>query len=83
MRTFKKVKAFGTGTGYTGGKSNEAILFQNAQTLATSVTIQSLTPQGSIQYVGPFSISANQNFIYPIFAYGWTASASIRAYELF
>lgn len=82
MRTFKKIKSFGTGTGYTGGKSNEAILFI-CGSVAGSVTVQSLQPSGSLAYVGPINLTANQGFIYPAFAYGWTASQSMSAYELF
>jgi hypothetical protein len=82
MRTFRKIKSFGTGTGFTGGKTNEAILFVCGAT-PSSVTVQSLTPSGSLVYVGPISLTASQGFIYPAFAYGWTASSSVSAYELF
>lgn len=85
MRTFKKLKQFGSGTaGATGGKSNEGLLVINRVGTTQTVTIQSLTPEGSLAYVGPISILNNQSFIYPIFAYGWTASASgFQVYELF
>lgn len=82
MRTFRKIESFGTGTGFTGGKNNEAILFV-CGAVASSVTVQSLTPSGSLVYVGPINLTGNQGFIYPAFAYGWTASASVSAYELF
>jgi hypothetical protein len=82
MRTFRKIQSFGSGTGATGGKNNEGALFVCGG-VATTLTVQSLTPQGSIAYVGPISLAANQSFIYPIFAVGWTAGATVTAYQLF
>jgi hypothetical protein len=83
MRTFKKLKEFGTtSAGATGGKSNEGILFVNGGVAAT-LTVQSLAPTGAITSVGPISFGANQTLIYPIFVYGWTASQAMKAYELF
>jgi hypothetical protein len=83
MRTFRKIKAFGISTtGATGGKNNEATMFV-CGAAAANVTVQSLQPDGSLVYVGPLSLSANQSLIYPAFTYGWTASASVSAYELF
>jgi hypothetical protein len=81
MRTFRKIKSFGSGTGATGGKNNEGTLFI-CGAVGTTVTVQSLTPDGNIAYVGPITLAANQSFIYPIFAYGWTAGASVTAYQL-
>jgi hypothetical protein len=85
MRTFKKIRQFGGGTaGATGGKSNEALLIVNRTGGTQTVTIQSLTPEGSLAYVGPISVANAQSFIYPIAAYGWTASASgFDVYQLF
>jgi hypothetical protein len=83
MRTFRKLKEFGTtASGATGGKSNEGVLFVNGAVSGT-LTVQSLAPTGSIIYVGPISFGANQTLIYPIFTYGWTASQAMKAYELF
>lgn len=83
MRTFRKIKAFGIGTtGATGGKNNEATMFVSGPT-NTNLTVQSLQPDGSLVYVGPIVLAANQSLIYPAFTYGWTASANISAYELF
>lgn len=83
MRTFRKLKEFGTTVaGATGGKSNEGVLFVNGAAINT-ITIQSLAPTGAITYVGPISLGANQTLIYPIFTYGWTASQAMKAYELF
>jgi hypothetical protein len=85
MRTFRKIKTFGTAgsTGATGGICNEAILIQNTQASTTNVTVQSLDPNKNIVYVGPLPIGANSSLIYPIFAYGWTSSAAITVYQLF
>jgi hypothetical protein len=85
MRTFKKVKSFGTGVaGATGGKSNEAILLSNTSGSTRTVTVQSIDPDGNLVYVGPFSLVNNQTFIYPIFAYGWTGSGTgVNGWELF
>lgn len=85
MRTFKKLKQFGGGTaGATGGKNNEALLVINRTGGVQNITIQSLSPTGSLVYVGPINMTNNQSFIYPMFAYGWTASASgFDVYELF
>jgi len=83
MRTFRKLKEFGTTVdGATGGKSNEALLFVNGA-VAGTLTVQSLDPTGAITSVGPISLGANQTLIYPIFAYGWTASQAMKAYQLF
>lgn len=83
MRTFKNTKSFGTAaTGFTGGKANEAVLFVCGSS-ATTLTVQSLAPDGSLVYVGPISLAANQALLYPAFAYGWTAGAAVTAYELF
>jgi hypothetical protein len=83
MRTFRKIKAFGIGTtGATGGKNNEATMFV-CGAANTNLTVQSLQPDGSLVYVGPFVLSANQSLIYPAFTYGWTASANMSGYELF
>jgi hypothetical protein len=83
MRTFRKIKSFGiNSTGATGGKSNEATMFICGGSNA-NLTVQSLQPNGSLVYVGPISLVANQSLIYPAFTYGWTASANISAYELF
>lgn len=83
MRTFKKIQAFGTTTaGATGGKNNEATLFV-CGAVAANLTIQSLSPDGSIVYVGPISLAANQSLIYPAFTYGWTASQAVSGYQLF
>lgn len=83
MRTFRKLKPFGTATtGATGGKNNEGLLFVGGGS-STTVTIQSLDPTGAIVYVGPLQLAANQTFIYPVFAYGWTAGANTSAYQLF
>jgi hypothetical protein len=85
MRTFKRMSIFGTAgsTGATGGKSNEAILIQNTQATTTNVTIQSFDANRNIVYVGPLPIGANSSLIYPVFAYGWTASAAITVYQLY
>ena len=83
MRTFRKLKSFGTAsTGATGGKNNEAVMFVCGGS-GTTITIQSLAPNGNIVSVGPLTLAANQSFIYPAFVYGWTAGASVTAYELF
>lgn len=83
MRTFRKLKEFGTTVaGATGGKSNEGVLFVNGGVLSL-LTIQSLSPTGAITYVGPITLGSNQTLIYPIFTYGWTASQAMKAYELF
>lgn len=82
MRTFRKLKSFGTGTGSTGGKNNEGVLFV-CGAVGTTVTIQSLSPTGSQVSVGPLGLAANQSFIYPIFASGWTSGNTMSAYELF
>jgi hypothetical protein len=83
MRTFRKLKSFGTtSAGMTGGKNNEAVMFICGGS-ATTITIQSLEPNGNIVSVGPLTLAANQSFIYPAFVYGWTAGASVTAYELF
>ena len=83
MRTFRKLKEFGTTVaGATGGKSNEGVLFVNGG-VAGTLTVQSLAPTGAITYVGPITLGANQTLIYPIFTYGWTASQAMKAYELF
>ena len=83
MRTFRKLKEFGTTVaGATGGKSNEGVLFVNGLT-ASTVTVQSLAPTGAITSVGPIALGSNQTLIYPIFTYGWTASQALKAYELF
>jgi hypothetical protein len=84
MRTFRKIKTFGINTvaGATGGKSNEATLFI-CGSIAGNVTIQSLAPDGSLVYVGPIALSANQSMIYPAYTYGWTAGVTMSAYELF
>jgi hypothetical protein len=86
MRTFKRVKAFGSGiTGATGGLSNEALLFLNAAGASRTITIQSKDPNGNLVPVGPFTLVNNQTFIYPIYAHGWTGSAggTLNAWELF
>ena len=83
MRTFRKTKAFNTSsTGATGGKNNEAILFVCGGA-GTTITVQSLHPNGSLVPVGPISLTANQALLYPAFAYGWTSGAAVNAYELF
>lgn len=83
MRTFRKIKAFGTATtGATGGKNNEAVMFVCGGA-AANITVQSLQPDKSLVYVGPISLAANQSLIYPAYAYGWTASGNVSAYELF
>ena len=83
MRTFRKLKEFGTtSAGATGGTSNEGVLFVNGAATST-LTVQSLAPTGAITSVGPISLGVNQTLIYPIFVYGWTASNSVKAYELF
>ena len=59
MRTFKKLKEFGTtSAGATGGKSNEGILFVNGG-VAGTLTVQSLAPTGAITSVGPISFGEN------------------------
>ena len=85
MRTFNKVKQFGSGiTGATGGKSNEALLFQNTTATTVNITVQARNPDGSIVKIGPLNMTTNQLFIFPISAYGWTGSvAGINCYELF
>lgn len=83
MRTFRKVKAFGTtSAGATGGRTNEGILLVCGGA-ATTVTVYSYDTTGSTSPVGPISLVANQSFIYPITAYGWTAGNTVTGYELF
>jgi len=83
MRTFRKVKQFGTtSAGATGGKSNEGLLFVCGGS-ATTVTVSSYGATGGFVSVGPISLVANQSFIYPIQAYGWTAANTVTGYELF
>jgi hypothetical protein len=85
MRTFRKMRQFGSsGTGATGGKSNEALLVQNPTATTQTVTLQCLAPDGSITYVGPLNIPTNSLVVYPFFTYGFTGStAGLKAYELF
>ena len=84
MRTFNKVKLLGSGTdGATGGKFNEAVLVRNGTSTA-SFTLQCLTPEGAIEYIGPLTIPANTSVIWPTMVYGFTASsANVSVYELF
>jgi len=84
MRTFNKVKLFGSGTaGATGGKTNEAALIRNGTGSAT-FTLQCLNPEGGIEYIGPLNIPANTSVIWPTMIYGFTASsANVSVYELF
>jgi hypothetical protein len=85
MRTFRKMKQFGSsGAGATGGKNNEAVLVQNPTLTTQTVTLQCLAPDGSLVFVGPLNIPTNSIVLYPFFTYGFTGStAALNVYELF
>lgn len=85
MRTFRKLKPFGTGlTGATGGKKNDAVLVQNPTATTQTVTLQCLNPAGGIVTVGPLNLATNTITIFPFSFYGFTGStAALNVYELF
>lgn len=85
MRTFRKIKPFGTGlTGATGAKKNEAAMVQNPTASTQTVTLQCFAPNGGIINVGPLNLPTNTVTIFPVAFYGFTGSTgTLNVYELF
>jgi hypothetical protein len=82
MRTFRRVKSFGSNLIATGGLSNEAVLVVNGLT-AGSITFQVKDPSKNIISVGPITLAISQSLIFPMYTAGYTASTPVQAYELF